>query len=309
MRQNSELKIVQMPEWPKMRKLFNCLLLAFLMMLTGCNTEQSSLEELRVAATTSTRDSGLLDLLLPSFEEEYDARVDLIAVGTGAALRLGMEGEVDVVICHSQKDELRFMSEGHGVRREPLMHNYFVLVGPASDPAGVKGQAIHVALEGIARKNEAFVSRGDKSGTHQRELATWADCTQTKSLDGFLNSKRYIKTGQGMGATLMIANEKQAYTLVDEGTWYKRRGSVDLEVLVENDDELKNHYSVILVDPKKHDSINGSLAEKFFDFLMDAKTQRRIDEYKVDGEQLFRADRLSRKPETTESNSAKDCVE
>ena len=241
---------------------------------------------LRLASTTSTRDSGLLDVLLPAFEKQFDCRVDLLAVGTGAALKLGEAGDVDALLCHDQEAEEAFMLEGHGVRREQVMHNYFLVIGPKSDPANAKDASGGESLKRIATRKTRFVSRGDDSGTHKRELSLW------EASGGLCHWEDYVESGQGMGATLLMADEMNAYTLVDEGTWLRRRDDLRLVPLSQHSAELKNPYSVIVVDPSKHAAVNSSLASQFADFLTSAETQRRIGDFKVGGELLFHPDRL-----------------
>lgn len=260
--------------------------------LLGCGTRSPSRSPapravLRVASTTSTRDSGLFDVLLPKFERSHRCRVDLIAVGTGAALKLGAAGDVDVLICHARDAEKAFMAAQHGVRHEPLMHNYFLIAGPHSDPAGIRGLEAAEALRRIARSQAAFVSRGDDSGTHIREKSLW------KRADVRPNWKRYVETGRGMGATLAMADEMRAYVLIDEGTWLKQRRKYELEALVERDPQLKNPYAVLLVNPRKSPAINHPLANAFADFLLAEETQRVIGGYQIGGSRLFRPDRLS----------------
>lgn len=262
--------------------------LAFLLgLLSGCDVSNSNTPAvLRLASTTSTRDSGLLDVLLPEFEKAHGCRVDLVAVGTGAALKLGEAGDVDVVLCHAPAAEESFMQAGHGVRREPLMHNFFVLVGPADDPAGIRDLSAAEALQKIAAGQHRFLSRGDDSGTHQRELALW------KKSDIQPMWSEYWETGQGMGPTLTIADEKNAYTLVDEGTWLKQGGKLRLEVLAAKSQALENSYAAIAVNPAKNRAIRAALANEFLDFLIAAAAQQRIAEYQINGKPLFHPDRL-----------------
>ena len=227
---------------------------------------------LRLASTTSTRDSGLLDVLLPVFERQFDCRVDLLAVGTGAALKLGEAGDVDALLCHAPQAEEAFMSAGHGVRREAIMHNYFVIVGPNDDPANIKDATGADAIVRIAKTKSRFVSRGDDSGTHKRERRLW------KSVGGHSAWNDYIESGQGMGATLLMADEMNAYTLVDEGTWLKRRTDLRLVPLTRRSEELRNFYSVIVVDASKHAAVNGSLANQLADFLI-SKQSTTVDRW------------------------------
>lgn len=241
---------------------------------------------LRVAVTTSTRDSGLLDVLVPVFENESGVRIDIIASGTGKALKLGESGDVDVVFVHSRQAEDAFMSAGHGVRREDVMFNTFEIVGPPNDPARIRGMQPVEAIQRIAQTAQRFISRGDASGTHHRELALWS------MGGGQPASDRYVEIGQGMGATLTMADQLQAYTLTDRGTYLAMQKTVDLVPLVVAAEELKNRYGIIVVDPSKHDGGFEHAAQEFVDFLISPRVQRMIGEFKVGGESLFHPMRL-----------------
>lgn len=245
-----------------------------------------SLQSLRLASTTSTRDSGLLDVLLPVFEQQNDCKVTLIAVGTGAALKLGRDGEADVVLVHACSAEEEFMDAGHGVRHESVMHNFFLIAGPADDPAKVKGLAAAEAVRKIAESQQPFVSRGDDSGTHKRELEIWKQAGGRPAWDG------YIESGQGMGQSLIMADEKNAYILTDEGTWIKQSADFRIVPLVSGAEHLKNPYGVMVVDPGKHPAINAKLAEAFVDFLISERAQRLIADYRANEQPLFHPDRL-----------------
>lgn len=247
---------------------------------------------LKVASTTSTRDSGLLDILLPEFERDYDCRVDLIAVGSGAALKLGEAGDVDAVLVHARSAEEKFMDEGHGIRHEPVMHNFFIIAGPADDPAAAKGTDAALALKKISAGQHRLISRGDDSGTHQREQSLWQRLGCRPEWDNF------IESGQGMAPTLIMADEMNAYVLTDEGTWLKQCAKFQIVPLVRGADDLKNPYSVIVVNPEKHSAVNAELANKFADFLISKQAQQLIANCKINGQQLFHADRLPE--ETTE---------
>lgn len=247
---------------------------------------------LKVASTTSTRDSGLLDILLPEFEKDYDCRVDLIAVGTGAALKLGEAGDVDAVFVHARSAEQRFMDEGHGIRHEPVMHNFFIIAGPADDPAGAKGSDAVRALQRISAGQHRLISRGDDSGTHQREQSLWQRLGCRPEWDNF------IESGQGMAPTLIMADEMNAYVLTDEGTWLKQCAKFQIVPLVRSAADLKNPYSLIVVNPDKHSAVNSELADRFADFLISNEAQQLITNYKINGQRLFHADRLP--GETTE---------
>ena len=246
----------------------------------GCSGE----DELILATTTSTQDSGLLDELVPAFEKQYDYKVKVIAVGSGQALALGEAGEADVLLVHSPKAEEEFMSAGDGEDRLLVMHNDFVIVGPAGDPAGVKGASSAAdALALVAGQDAAFISRGDESGTHSKELSLW----EKAGLEP--EGSWYQETGQGMGATLGVASEKQGYTLTDRGTYLALRGDLDLEVLYEGDVALNNIYHVIVVNPEKHSEVNAEAARAFAEFMTSAATQDLIREFVVEeyGEPLF----------------------
>jgi tungstate transport system substrate-binding protein len=247
---------------------------------------------LKVASTTSTRDSGLFDILLPEFEKANGCRVDLIAVGTGAALKLGEAGDVDAVLAHARSAEEKFIDAGHGVRHEPLMHNFFIIAGPVGDPAAAKGSDAVAALKKISEGKHRLVSRGDDSGTHKREQSLW------QKLGGRPEWDNFVESGQGMGPTLIMADEMNAYVLTDEGTWLKQSKKFQLVPLVRGADDLKNPYSVIVVNPAQHPAVNSDMANKFADFLISEQAQQLIANYEINGQRLFHADRLP--GETTE---------
>jgi len=247
----------------------------------------SNASVLRLASTTSTRDSGLLDLLLPVFEQAHDCRVDLLAMGTGAALKTGQTGDVDVLLVHARLAEEAFMSAGHGIRHEPVMHNSFLMVGPAGDPAGVSGSRISAALRAISTGGHRYLSRGDDSGTHQRERSLW------EHAGGRPEWNEYLESGQGMGPTLVMADELQAYTLVDYGTWLKQKEKLELVSVVTEGQSLENPYSAIVVSSRNHPSVNIRLADAFVDFLISQQAQTLISEYRVGGQMLFHPDRMN----------------
>lgn len=244
-------------------------------------------QRLRLATTTSTRDSGLFDILLPHFENTNSCRVDVVAVGTGAALRLGEAGDADVLVVHAREAELAFMRSEHGIRHEEFMYNYFVLVGPPSDPAGVSGSDPVDAFKMLANEKHTFLSRGDDSGTHKRELAIWS------KLGGRPDWSNYLEVGQGMGATLMMADEKQAYVLSDMGTYLKLQTKLDLRPVSANSDILRNPYAVIQVNGEKSPLINADLADRFVEYLLSGPAQQTIANYQVAGQPLFFPTRLS----------------
>ena len=236
----------------------------------------------RLATTTTTKSSGLLDVIVPAFERASGYRLKLTIVGTGRALRLGRLGKVDVVLVDDPRAEKEFVKNGWGVRRQQVMKNDFVLVGPANDPAGIKGmQSAGEALRKIAQSYSTFVSRGDDSGTNKKELRCWAKVGIEPASDW------YYETGGTMGVTLKITSEKQGYTLVDRGTWLAFRSNLSLELLVEGDSDFDNFYGVIEINPERHPDVNFKGATVFSNWLMSPEGQRLIQELKVDGEQLY----------------------
>lgn len=248
----------------------------------GCSAKDSP--TLTLATTTSTQDSGLLDALLPLFRAETGIEVKVVAVGTGQALQLGRRGDADVLLVHDPFAEEKFMAEGFGAERRSVMYNDFVLVGPPANPAGIKGQpAIVEAFRQIARLGSPFVSRGDKSGTHQKEKEIWRKTAIEPQGDW------YIRAGAGMGQVLRMANEKRAYTLTDRGTYLAQRQGLDLAIHSEGDLILINRYSVIVVSPEKHAQVYFHAARKFADFLLSPKTQKAIAAFGTEryGQPLF----------------------
>lgn len=238
-----------------------------------------------LATTTSTQDTGLLDVLVPEFERVHPGiRIKAIAVGTGEALAMGRRGDADVLVVHARAAEDAFMAEGHGLLRYDLMHNDFVLVGPPSDPAGVQGRGILDALKGIAAASATFVTRGDGSGTHTRELALWKQAGV-----GVPTGSWYLEAGQGMGATARIASEKQAYTLMDRGSFLALRATLALTVVSEGGDDLINRYGVIVVSPDSHPGVRAAQGKVLADWMVSAAGQRLIGEFGVPrfGQALF----------------------
>jgi tungstate transport system substrate-binding protein len=238
-----------------------------------------------VASTTSTQDSGIFGHILPLFEAKIGIQVKVIAQGTGQALDTGRRGDADVVFVHARAAEEKFLAEGFGVKRFPVMYNDFILVGPKSDPAGIAGtNDIVAALKALKAKQIPFVSRGDRSGTHQAELALW----KTAGID-IANEKGpwYREIGQGMGATLNTAGAMDAYTISDRGTWISFKNKGDFIVAVEGDKRLFNQYGVMLVNPQKHSNVKQELGRQFIDWLISAEGQSAIADYKIDGQQLF----------------------
>ncbi|MFH1487373.1 MAG: substrate-binding domain-containing protein [Pseudomonadota bacterium] len=266
-------------------------------------------EVIKMSTTTSTQSSGLLDVLLPELEKDTGIQVKVFAKGTGAAIRDGVDGNVDIIFVHAKAREEKFVADGYGAYRLAVMHNDFVILGPASDPAGIKGVSkAGDALAKIAKAGAKFVSRGDDSGTHTKEQALWKasgltmkttkteimDKGKKKSLsfthpDGL--GKWYLSIGQGMGKTLTYAEEKQGYTLTDRGTYLKykfgRKQGLDLEILCEGDPNLFNPYGIIPVNPKKFPHVKFAAAEKFAKWLVSPKVQGMIAGYKIEGKQAF----------------------
>lgn len=261
-----------------------CLVAAALATLlsTGCTERGDDRPQtLRLATTTSTRDSGLLDVLLPPFEAAHDARIDVIAAGTGKALKLGEAGDVDVVLVHARKAEEAFMAAGHGVRREEVMYNTFELLGPPDDPAKLRDLPPPAALKRIVEGGHRFVSRGDDSGTHKRELLLWQEAGGRPAWD------EYVETGQGMGATLAIADQMRGYVLADRGTYQFFRRKIGLIPLAKQTPEMRNVYGIIVVNPDKHPAVQGGLAGELVDYFLAPATQQVIADYQVAGEALF----------------------
>lgn len=253
-----------------------------------------------LATTTSTENSGLLPVILPDFESRFGATVEVIAVGTGQALELGRNGDADVLLVHARELEDAFVAEGFGVNRQDVMYNDFVIVGPAADPAGIRGQTdVAAALTQIANRQSPFISRGDNSGTHVKEQSLWqatsSPLVETPSVDGASTYVRpegdwYQSIGQGMGATLTVADEQQAYTLSDRATYLARTlEGTDLEILVEGDSRMFNPYGVIAVNPELHPSVNATGAEAFINWLTSVETQQLIGQFGVEefGSSLF----------------------
>jgi len=264
---------------------------------------------LNMSTTTSTQSSGLLDVLLPALEKDTGIKIKVIAKGTGAAIRDGEDGNVDVIFVHAKAREMKFVEDGYGTKRYPVMHNDFVIIGPEADPATIKSAATAAeALKKIADTGSTFVSRGDDSGTHTKEQALWA-ASGVPMEEGTISiikggkeakitfkrpansDKWYHSIGQGMGKTITYAEEKQGYTLSDRGTYiaykYGKKPAVDLEILSEGDEGLANPYGIIPVNPKKHPNVKYDLTMKFVDWLTGPKGQKVIADYRLEGKQLF----------------------
>ena len=242
----------------------------------------ASAQSIVVASTTSTEQSGLFSHLLPEFKKASGIDVKVVALGTGQALDTGRRGDADVVFVHDQKAEDKFVADGFGVKRYPVMYNDFILIGPKADPAGVKGTDIVEGLKKLAAGNAPFVSRGDKSGTHAAELRFW-DQAGLKDAKG----SGYKECGCGMGPALNMAASTGAYVLADRGTWLNFKNRADLGILVEGDKRLFNQYGVMLVNPAKHPQVKQAEGQKFIDWVTSPAGQKVIAEYKIGGEQLF----------------------
>ena len=239
-----------------------------------------------VSSTTSTQDSGLFDHILPLFKARTGVEVKVVSQGTGQALETGRRGDSDVVFVHAKPQEEKFIADGFGQKRYPVMYNDFVLIGPGNDPAGIKGSKdIEAAFKAIKDKGAAFVSRGDKSGTHSAELALW----KIAGIDiaGPDRGPWYKEIGQGMGAALNTASASGAYVLADRGTWLSFGNRGDLQILVEGDKRLFNQYGVMLVNPAKYPHVKKELGQQFIDWLVSPEGQKAIADHKINGEQLF----------------------
>jgi tungstate transport system substrate-binding protein len=261
--------------------LFALILILSLFILTSCNQVSKSPNpskekmDLILATTTSTQDSGLLDVLIPIFEEDYEYNVKTIAVGTGQALEMGKKGEADVLLVHAPEAELELIKSGDAINRQRVMYNDFIVIGPTNDPAGVKGQDVKAAFKNIADSGAIFISRGDDSGTHKKELAIWNSIQYDKE-----KIENYAESGQGMGPTLNIAMEKLGYTLSDRATFLAQQQNLqDLQILVEGDNDLLNIYHVMQINPDMHNKVNSKAAKYFVEFLISAETQQIIEDF------------------------------
>lgn len=261
--------------------------------LAGCGsqaakqtTPEPAVKDLILATTTSTQDSGLLDVLKPMFEQKTGYNLKIISVGSGAAMEMGKKGEADVLLVHSPAAEKALVDDGVGINYQLVMHNDFIIVGPADDPAAIKGSTSVDAFKKIADKKATFVSRGDNSGTHTKELSIWKTAGITPE------GSWYLQSGTGMGATLNIANEKQAYTLADRATYLAQKANFKLEILSEGDKNLLNIYHVMQVNPEKFSKVNKDGAKAFVDFIIGADAQKAIGEFGKDkyGQSLFTPD-------------------
>ena len=279
-------------------KLIALLLTLSMLVFAGCAKQEAPKEEVKkeevkpvanpeviLATTTSTQDSGLLDVLQPEFEKQTGYKLKVIAVGTGAALKMGEKGEADVLLVHAPKSEKPLVDNGVGINYSLVMHNDFILVGPENDPAGIKDATDTAdAMKKISEKGAIFVSRGDDSGTHKKELDLWKEATIEPK-----GQQWYQESGSGMGATLNIASEKQGYTLTDRATYLAQKDKLKLAILKQGDKSLLNIYHVMNVNPEKFDKVNAEGGKAFVDFMVSKETQEMIGKFGVDkyGEPLF----------------------
>jgi tungstate transport system substrate-binding protein len=267
-----------------MKKLFCFLVHAVLSLVTCAGVTSAQSNAIVVASTTSTEQSGLFAHILPVFKKASDIDVKVVALGTGQALDVGRRGDADVVLVHDQTAEEKFVADGFGVKRFTVMYNDFVLIGPSNDPAKAAGKDIVNGLKAVYNAKSAFVSRGDKSGTHAAELRFW----KLAGLDPATEKAHWYRdTGSGMGPALNTAAAMNAYILADRGTWLAFKNRQGLKIVVEADSKLFNQYGVMLVNPAKHAHVNAAAGKKFIDWLVSAEGQATIASYKISGEQLF----------------------
>jgi len=304
-----EIKGAKLEKVVAMKKSATWILTAVLVMCVIPGITIGADKLLTMSTTTSTENSGLLDVLLPQLEKDTGIRVKVIAKGTGAAIKDGMDGNVDIIFVHAKNREEKFVQDGYGAYRLGVMHNDFVIVGPVADPAKIKGMVkAEIALKAIANTKARFVSRGDDSGTHTKEQALWKATglsLKTETAEIIKKGKKqsvsfqhpeglgqwYLSIGQGMGKSLTYAEEKQAYILVDRGTYlkykYGRKQGLDLEILCEGDLKLYNPYGIIPINPKKYPHVKFELADRFAKWLVSPKAQAIIANYKIEGQQAF----------------------
>ncbi len=263
-------------------RLWVIMLIVLMVMLSASGCTRAN-QEVILATTTSTTDSGLLDVLKPEFDKQTGYDLTIVSVGSGAAIAMGEKGEADALLVHSPKDEQRIEDAGVAVSRQIVMHNDFVLVGPADDPAGIKDKPVAEAFKAIAEKQALFLSRGDESGTHKKELGIWEKAGITPA------GEWYQETGTGMGATLNVAAEKKGYTLTDRATYLALQENMDLQILLEGDQELLNIYHVMQVNPEKFAKVNAKGGKAFVDFMVAPETQEIIKTFGADkyGQPLF----------------------
>jgi len=288
------------------------LIIALVVVMLASRPVTAAEKVIKMSTTTSTENSGLLDVLLPEFEKDTGIKIKVFAKGTGAAIRDGTDGNVDIIFVHAKAREEQFVTDGYGAYRLGVMHNDFVIVGPTTDPAGIKGMKNgSEALKKIAEAKASFVSRGDDSGTHTKEQALWKATglpLQTQRTEIVVKGQKkgltfmypgglgewYLSIGQGMGKTLTFADEKRAYTLADRGTYleykYGKQPAVDLDILCEGDPLLFNPYGIIPINPKKYPHVKFDLADQFAKWLVSPKVQAMIARYKIQGQQAFYPD-------------------
>jgi tungstate transport system substrate-binding protein len=309
-----ELQKEQLMEVKEMRRVLNWLLVTIVVLVLVPGFSVGAEKVIKMSTTTSTENSGLLDVLLPEFTKETGIQVKVFAKGTGAAIRDGMDGNMDIIFVHAKNREEKFVDEGYGAYRLAVMHNDFVIIGPASDPAGIKGTTdVTKALRKIATSKAKFISRGDDSGTHTKEQELWQATglpLKTEATEIIKKGKKntvsfthpegmgewYFSIGQGMGKTLTFAEEKQAYTMTDRGTYlnYKfgRQQGLDLEILSQGDERLFNPYGIIPISPKKYSHVQFEWADQFAKWLVSPKAQALIAEYRIQGQQAFFPDAI-----------------
>lgn len=258
------------------------IIISLFILLFAFTSFVSAQEVLTMATTTSTENSGLLEKLVPPFEEKYDVRVDVVAVGTGAAIELGRNGDADIIFVHARAAEDEFVANGYGVNRRDVMYNDFVILGPASNPAGVENTETAVeALQKIKAEGAEFVSRGDDSGTHKKELSLWSEA------DIKPDGSWYLESGQGMGPSINMANERQGYILADRGTYLAYSGDIELEIVNSGDPALFNPYGIIPINPAYHTHVNYQLAMAFTGYVTSQQGQNIINNFSRYDEQLF----------------------
>jgi len=269
-----------------MKRIFMSVLAGGALALTmAANPAAAQDESIIVQSTTSTQNSGLYDHILPMFQQKTGIQVNVVAVGTGQALENGRRGDGDVLLVHAKPAEEKFVAEGYGVKRHDVMYNDFVIVGPASDPAGVNGMDdAPAALGKIADEEAIFASRGDDSGTHKKEISLW-DAAGVDPSEA--SGTWYRETGSGMGATLNAGIGMDAYVMTDRATWISFGNKANHEILVEGDEALFNQYGIIMVNPEKHPNVNVEVAQTFIDWILSDEGQNAIASFKVEGEQLF----------------------
>ncbi|MGL4188421.1 MAG: substrate-binding domain-containing protein [Sphaerotilus sulfidivorans] len=272
---------------PLRRRLVAAAVLCVAAVLPGLAAAQDAAKSIVMASTTSTEQSGLFAHLLPGFKAASGIEVRVVAVGTGQALDMARRGDADVVFVHDQVAEEKFVAEGWGLRRVPVMYNDFVLVGPAADPARAKGTTIAEALRKVGASGAAFISRGDKSGTHAAELRLWRQAGSDLAAPGAPRPAGYKECGCGMGPALNMAASTGAYVFTDRGTWLSFKNRADLAILVEGDKALFNQYGVMVVNPARHPHVKQAAAQAFADWVTSPAGQASIASYKVGGEPLF----------------------